>query len=200
VGPVERASNWCLSAILRVPTAAGTVFFKATARLPLFVDEGRVTQGLAELYPDRVLLPIAIDSERRWMLLDDFGPVVGWDASLETRAEVLSLFGQMQVQSTDRIDELLGLGLIDRRPAWLARQHASLLRTPISLELDDTEIEQLHALAPWFSDACDRLAAGPVPNTLVHGDLHLGNVARGDRSYVFFGLMRASLIRFSTCS
>ena len=158
-GPVEQISHWCISSILRTSTADGDVYFKATARSPLFGDEGAVTDRLAGLFPENVPRPLAIDRERRWMLLDDFGPLVGWKAALETRVEVLSLFGQMQLETAGMEDDL---------------------------GLEDAEIAQLDALVPMLVESCARLAAGPVPDTLVHGDLHLGNVAGGDGRFVFF--------------
>ena len=71
---------WSLSCVLRTPTAAGTVYFKATAGSPLFVDEGQVMRGVARLFPENVPRPLAVDQPRRWMLLDDVGPELGWNA------------------------------------------------------------------------------------------------------------------------
>jgi homogentisate 1,2-dioxygenase len=48
---VEQVRVWSMSCVLRVPTADGLVFFKATAGSPLFVDEGRVMRGLSRLTP-----------------------------------------------------------------------------------------------------------------------------------------------------
>ena len=107
VASIEQVSSWCISSILRAETKDGRVFFKATAPSPLFVDEGTVTQRLAVMFPGRVPLPIAVDPDRRWMLLDDFGPVVGWNADLETRTAVLSTFARMQLETTSQQDELL---------------------------------------------------------------------------------------------
>ena len=186
IGPVEQISNWCISAILRTETDEGAAYFKATARSPLFVEEGTVTRGLAEMFPGRVPRPIAVDSERRWMLLDDFGPVVGWKADLETRVAVLTAFARMQREAAPRRDELLALGVLDRRAEWLASEIESLLSAPADLGLDVAEAEQLAERAPWFRDACERLAAGVVPDSLVHGDLHLANVAVPNGQFVFF--------------
>jgi fructosamine-3-kinase len=185
-GPVEQVSSWCISSILRAPTAEGMVFFKATARSPLFVDEGSVTRELSRLFPENVPRVIATDSERRWMLLDDFGPVVGWKASLERRVEVLALHARLQIAAAGRVDELIAHGALDRRPAWLAAEIEALLRVPDALGLEDAELEQLAGLGPTLAAGCARLTAGAVPDTLVHGDLHMGNVARKDGRYVFF--------------
>jgi hypothetical protein len=193
IAPIEQISSWCISSILRAETENGRVYFKATARLPLFVDEGTVTRGLAAMLPGRVPAPIAVDPERRWMLLDDFGPVVGWNADVETRREVLSTFARMQLATTSRQDELLTLGALDRRPAWLASEIRSLLRSPDPLGLEEDERGRLSALEPRFVEMCERLAAGAVPDGLVHGDLHLSNVAGNNDGYVFFDWTDACL-------
>jgi Phosphotransferase enzyme family len=191
--PIEQVSSWCISSVLRAETEDGRVFFKATAHSPLFVDEGTVTQGLAVMFPGRVPLPIAVDPDRRWMLLDDFGPVVGWNADLETRTAVLSTFARMQLETTSRQGELLELGALDRRPAWLASRIVSLLRSPEAFGLEDDERDRLSALEPRFVEMCERLATGAVPDALVHGDLHLSNVAGDGDGYVFFDWTDACL-------
>lgn len=193
IAPVEQVSSWCISSILRTETRDGRVYFKATARSPLFVDEGTVTRTLATIFPGRIPAPIAVDPDRRWMLLDDFGPVVGWNTEVETRVAVLSTFARMQLETTSRQDELLELGAIDRRPAWLASRIRSLLRSPEALGLEADELDRLSALEPRFVEMCERLAAGAVPDALVHGDLHPSNVAGDGSGYVFFDWTDACL-------
>jgi hypothetical protein len=186
-GRIEQLRVWCLSCLLRVPTAEGAVFFKATAASPLFVDEGSVMRGLAQLFPGSVPEPLAVDQPRRWMLLDDLGPELGWEAPTEIRELVHRRFARIQVESSARVDELLALGCIDRRPDWLAGQVEELLADDEALsKLDDVEITRLRALAPRLVAICRGLAAQGVPDALVHGDLHLGNVARIDDRYVVY--------------
>ena len=48
------------------------------------------------------------------------------------------------------------------------------------------EIEKLRALAPKFQAMCERLAEDAIPQTLVHGDFHSGNIIVNDGSYLFF--------------
>jgi len=193
-GPVEQVSNWCISSILRAPTAERNVYVKATARSPLFVDEGAVTRGLAELFPGRVPPPLALDSAGPLMLLDDFGSPVGWKADLETKSHVLSQYAALQVESAPMLDELLALGAFDRSPEWLAGAIAGLLADRNDLlGLEPDERERLESLLPTFVEGCERLAAGPLPVTIVHGDLHLANVARGRDSYLFFDWTDASV-------
>ena len=185
-GQVEQVSNWCLSSILRAPTAEGDVYVKATARSPLFADEGAVTRGLAERFPGRVPMPLALDGPERLMLLDDFGAIVGWKAELDTKVDVLSRYAALQVESASMREDLLALGAFDRSPEWLAGAIRRLLADGGDLGLEPAERERLDALLPTFLEGCERLAAGPLPVTLVHGDLHLANVARSRDGYLFF--------------
>lgn len=186
-GPVEQLRCWALSAVLRFPTADGVVFFKATAASPLFVVEGSVMSGLAQHYPRNVPEPLAVDADRRWMLLDDVGPAVGWSAPIEEREAALQAFGRLQVDSAEHLDDLLAMGCIDRRPEWLAHETRELLADDSALVgLEEEEIANLRALEPRLLELIQRLAEGPVPSTVVHGDLHLDNVARPEGDFVFF--------------
>jgi aminoglycoside phosphotransferase (APT) family kinase protein len=186
-GPVEQVRSWSLSSVLRVPTTEGAVFFKATAALPLFVVEGRVMQGLARLHPKNVPEPVAVDMSRRWLLLDDVGPALGWSAPVEQRMAALSVFGHLQVASAKQVDALLAMGCVDRRPEWLARETRKLLADENAIAgLEADELARLRALEPRLVALCQHIARGPVPSTVVHGDLHLGNVAERDGSLVFF--------------
>lgn len=186
-GRIEQKRAWCLSCVLRVPTSTGNVFFKATVNSPLFVDEGRVMRGLARIFPKHVPRPLAVDRSRRWMLLGDLGPELGWSAPLDVRELVLRLFGLMQITSSEHIDELFAIGCVDRSPEWLARQARKLLADDAALVgLDEAEVAKLRALEPRLVERCERLAKGRVPNALVHGDLHLSNVAPRNGDYVFF--------------
>jgi hypothetical protein len=193
-GEVEQVSNWCLSSILRAPTAGGDVYVKATAASPLFGDEGAVTRSLAERFPGQIPMPLALDGDERLMLLDDFGPLVGWKAELETKLDVLSRYTALQVESESMCDDLLALGAFDRSPEWLAAAIQRLLADRDDLlGLEPEERERLESLLPSFIEGCERLAAGPLPVTLVHGDLHLANVARNRDGYVFFDWTDASV-------
>jgi aminoglycoside phosphotransferase (APT) family kinase protein len=84
-------------------------------------------------------------------------------------------------------DDLLASGLFDRSPAWLAHAIRDLLADRDDLlGLEPNERERLAACLPELLERCELLAEGPLPVALVHGDLHLANVARGRDGYVFF--------------
>ena len=186
-GPVEQVKHWCLSCILRVPTAQGLVYFKASNGSALMVNEAVLTQTLAQVFPTNMPQTLAIDSARDWMLLADFGAEIGWDASVETREAALTAFAQLQMASAAQVDALLAHGCIDRRLPTLAEQIAPLLNDAAMMNLIDAEQQQrLLAAAPRLAELCTQMAQYNVPATLVHGDMHMSNVARRGEHFVFF--------------
>jgi hypothetical protein len=188
-GTVRQARVWRLSCVLRAPTGDGDVWFKANTTSPLFVNEGVVMGTLAELFPGRVPAPLAVDPERGWMVLADFGEEVGWEVPLEVVAEVARTYARMQVKATGHVGRLLDAGCRDRRldrlaaqaRAWLAAVEATadLPGVDAATWLSPDEEAGLRAAVPRLQARCAELAGHAVPPSIVHGDLHLSNVARG---------------------
>jgi len=190
VGPVEQLKTWGISCVLRAHTVAGDVYFKAASTRALFADEPALTAALAALYPAHVPMPLAIDRERGWMLLADFGPTLDATAGRDdpaARADWLGTFGQVQRASAGHVDAFLALGCQDRRLHRLAAQVDPLLSDTAALSgLDGPEVARLRALGPRLRAMCGALAGYDVPRTLVHGDLHSGNIAVRDGAYLYF--------------
>jgi hypothetical protein len=175
---------------------AGAVWFKANTTSPLFVNEGVVMGALAGLFPGRVPAPLAVEPERGWMVLDDFGQEVGWEAPLEVVEEVARAYAGMQVEAAGHVDRLLDAGCLDRRldrlaaqaRAWLPAVEATadLPGIDAATWLSGDEAAGLRAAVPRLQARCAELAGYAVPPSLVHGDLHLSNVAGGPGGYLFF--------------
>jgi hypothetical protein len=188
-GPVEQVRVWELSCVLRAPTSAGDVWFKTSIASPLFVNEGVLLATLARLFPDHVPAPLAVDPERGWMVLPGFGAKLGWDAPLEAVEAVARTFAGMQAEAAAHVDLLLAAGCHDRRldrlaaraEAWLPEVGADgrLPAMDAATWLSEEEAAALAAAVPRIRACCEELAALAVPASLVHGDLHLGNVAEG---------------------
>lgn len=183
---LEQVKTWGISTVLRVGTDRGDLWFKVSAALPLFVNEAVVTQRLAERFPGLVPAPVAVDAERGWLLFEPF-EVVGWGASLEVRRELFGRFAGLQVRTARLTRELLGDGCLDRSLDVLERQLDELLADRRALHrLDAKEVRALRRLAPRLHELIRRLGAVGLPMTLVHGDLHPGNVARVDGELLYF--------------
>jgi len=185
--PVEQVKNWGISCVLRVRTTRGMRYFKATPALPLFANEPLVMAGLAQMFPDHIAAPLQADAQRRWMLMQDFGPLLAHDGSMLARAAMIREFCSIQRTSAARVDDLWRMGCVDRRLERLAGQLAGLLTDAEALAgLSVHEHERLQSLVPHLQRLCTHLAQGPVPQTLVHGDLYMKNVAYNAGQYRFF--------------
>jgi hypothetical protein len=205
IAPIEQIRSWGISSVLVAHTIMGDMYFKATpsvidkrpralphggsppTRPLLFGNEPALLQALAAFYPDYIPAPIAIDKERVWMLLRDFGPTRLRGAEITIWEEMLRIYGQLQVNSARHVQELLAVGCLDRNLGVLSTQIDPLLTDDEDLSrLTANEIEQLHRFAPWLKEQCSEIAKYRVPLALVHGDLHPGNIAVQDGRYVFF--------------
>ena len=199
-GLVEpRVRPWSL--VWRVPTDDGPVWFKANN--PGTVHEAVLIAALAELTPDRVLTPIAVDPARGWSLLPDGGEslrdVLARDPDLAHWERALPGYAALQLASASRADELVALGVPDQRPEVLAGLFVELLDDHEALligaegGLGAEMHERLRAEVPSYAQRCRRLADLGIPATVQHDDLHDGNVFAGDAGYRYFDWGDASV-------
>ncbi|MEU8420134.1 aminoglycoside phosphotransferase family protein [Micromonospora sp. NPDC048835] len=199
-GLVEpRLRPWSL--VWRVPTDDGPVWFKATN--PGTVHEAVLVAALAELTPDRVLTPIAVDPAQGWSLLPDGGEslrdVLARDPDLAHWERALPGYAALQLASASRADELVARGVPDQRPEVLADLFAELLDDHESLllgaegGLSPALHERLRAELPSYAERCRRLADLGIPATVQHDDLHDGNVFAGAAGYRYFDWGDASV-------
>jgi Phosphotransferase enzyme family len=192
-GPIEQPHVRPWSTVLRVPTSTGLLYFKATA--PVLMHEPALTQALARWRPDCMPQVLATDLEHGWMLLRDSGASlrsqITSDQDIWHWDKVLPLYAGLQIELSDRLDELLALGALDRRLSTLPGQYEQLLDDTAALRiglpdgLTTEEYERLRALRPRFAELCEQLASYRVPETLHHDDFHDGNIFVHDGSYIF---------------
>jgi streptomycin 6-kinase len=196
-GPIEVVKQWCLSCVLRAPTDAGSVFFKAAVDLPLFVDEPAVLEGLSTLFPNNIPTVLAREPAQRWMLMEESGKTFRWEdpPGIEIRERTVATYARMQRMAAERADALLRFGCLDRRLPVLTEQIAPLLALADTLpDLADETKAELHAFTPRLHELCAELLVYQIPSSLAHGDLHMGNVAIGeDGTLVYFDWTDACL-------
>jgi hypothetical protein len=184
-GEVEqRVRPW--ATVLRAPTTAGVVWLKAPG--PGTRAEVRLYEVLRRVVPARVLIPLAIDATRGWLLLPDGGTALARQADeaavIAALAAALPQYGQLQRDLAPHLGELLAAGVPDMRPAIMPRRFDEALA---AIDLEATARERLRAFRPTFEGWCERLASAPGTASLDHNDLHAGNVfvdaAGGARFY-----------------
>jgi Phosphotransferase enzyme family len=110
--------------------------------------------------------------------------------------EVARAHARTQVEAAAHVDLLLAAGCHDRRldrlaaeaETWLPALEATgrLPAIDAATWLSAGEMAALRAAVPRLVASCAELAALAVPPSIVHGDLHLGNVARGPEGFLLF--------------
>ncbi|HEY8885265.1 MAG TPA: phosphotransferase, partial [Chloroflexota bacterium] len=94
---------------------------------------------------------------------------------------------RLQSDCRDRVDRLLAAGLPDHRPSQLAAEIDMLLDDPITQRaVPAPQLARLRAQAPRLRALCAEVADSFPSATLIHGDLHPGNVAVRDSRPIFF--------------
>lgn len=195
--PIAQFDSWGLTCLMLAETDQGNVFFKTAPDIPLFANEPLVMQGLATRFPGLVPMPIAIEPEQRWMLLADFGKTFydqSTTLSVETQSKIIRVFGELQVKAVSQEAELSKIGCLDRRLDHLM-DHANALLTDerIMSNLERDEVQRLHAAMPQLNDMCNQLRCFNIPETLIHGDLGMGNVAGTAVQPIFFDWTEAAI-------
>ncbi len=165
-GAPVQVKTWNLSSIWRVPTAAGTVWLKHVP--PFFAHEPLVLDALGPFAP----VPKLLAGEPARMLLAD---VAGYDCYDATEPQLMAMTDalvdlQLEVGPTPL--PLLELGLPDwRQPAFL-RLAAGVIERDAPADVAD----RLHRLVDDLPARFAALAECGLPDVLVHGDFHPGNV------------------------
>jgi hypothetical protein len=178
-GPAEEVKIRPWSAVLRQPTAAGDVYFKAN--LPTLANEPGLTRLLHGICPEHVLGVLADEPGEGWMLQADGGPtlgsLLGGPHDLVRLERMLAAYAEVQVRAAGHVDELVAAGAPDRR----------LPRLRVLFEdLVAEDHPDFMALAGRLGDLAGRLDSYGLPATIDHSDLHAWNVlAPGDRYIVF---------------
>jgi aminoglycoside phosphotransferase (APT) family kinase protein len=175
-GPTEVHRVWSISAVLRVPTDGGELWFKACC--DHFRAEAAILHRVARRLPDLVPVVVAVDDDRGWLLME---PLVG--ASDDDRApgapEALTpLWAAAQQASLGWLDELTDAGCPDRSVEPTLAAWRRVVATSPEMEL--LSAEERTALSSSTDEVEARvreLWSCGIPDTLSHGDLHLGNVA-----------------------
>lgn len=200
-GPIDRVHQVPWSTVLRVPTTAGHVYFKAP--MPALVHEAALTQALSRWRPNCILPLLAVELERGRMLLPDGGTrlreVIRAAGDSRPWEVVLPAYAALQMDMVSRREELRALGVPDRGLAVLPSRFEELLGNEWVLSIDQPdrltgdEVEHLRQPVPILTETCHDLARYAIPESLDHQDLNDGNIFVGDGHPIFFDCSEASI-------
>lgn len=199
-GPAQEVRVMPWSAVYRVTTDRGDVYFKACG--PSQAHEPALAVWLAAARPDCMIPVWAADAARGWYMMPAGGPTLtsaiaaGGDEAAHWR-RVLALQAAVQRDVMPAADELLAMGVLDRRPRRLPGLFAALLGQPDRLlvgepdALTPADVARLRALQPRLTAIGDELAAIGPPDTFIHDDFHEDHIFADRRldgawRYVFF--------------
>jgi len=179
---------WSLSAVLRVPCDPAPVWFKASCRH--FHAEPALTRLVVDMLPEHAPPVIAVDEDRGWLLMDDMpgadeeheeAPPAGMGAAAGRIAATL------QLRSLEHLDDIEAAGVPVRGLAETMHGFDEVLATSVELaELTADELAAARALRDDVHAVVEQLASLGLPDTLVHGDLHPGNIAHDGDSLVLY--------------
>ncbi len=184
---IEPHRSWCISYLAKIYTTSADIFyFKATIALPLFVDEGAIMAYLNGLFPALVPAPVAFDMEQQWFISADFGDV-STNLDRKSRFAMLRKVAAMQIESASKVPELLANGCIDRRLPHFLQQINDRFQEPASFAgLTEVETKQLQGALPKIKRRAEMFLTSPLPATLIHGDLHQGNIHLSGQAVTIF--------------
>ncbi|WP_326559602.1 aminoglycoside phosphotransferase family protein [Micromonospora sp. NBC_01796] len=174
-GSQQRA--WNLSTIWRLdpeePAGSGTpVWLKQVP--PFFRHEATVLRWLGREAPDLAPALLAADDHNGRMLLDHVPGDDWYGVDVTGRDTIAADQHRIQLASVPYAQSLVDRGVPDRRGALLTR---TVVDTLVASGVDLSGVRRL------LDDLDHRLAAIAgcgLPDTLVHGDLHPGNVRYDD--------------------
>ncbi len=171
---------WSRSCVLMFATDAGVVYFKAAPFY--FAHEPTLLQHLAESFPDSVPEVLAMNVERRWILMrESAGESLSLCRLPDLWEAAIRAYSQLQLNISRNPEEVIALGCPHRPVEKLVTDACPLLsdqeammkgRHGLKLE----EVARLRSRTAQLETMCRRLASFRIPDTLEHGDLHVANI------------------------
>ena len=172
----RQVRTWNLSSVWRLPLEDGAAWLKVLP--PFLSDESRLLPHL-----DPSVVPTVLASDGRRALLDDVPGEDLYDATGPLLERMVTLLVGLQVTWAGRVDELRALGVADWRLERLGERAGQALARTAS-QLDREVVRTCSALVDRLAERAAQIASCGVPDTLVHGDFHPGNLRGDDRTLV----------------
>lgn len=176
-GEPEQMRTWNLSTLWRLPTADGRVWLKAVP--DFFAHEGAVIDWIGS--PEA---PVLVDFAPGRALVEDIVGTPNHDvvdpAALRPMVRSLTT---LQQRSLGRLGELAALGVPDRRLPSMIQPVAGVVED-WGTDLEVSQRRALDELVVALPARVSMIESCGVPDSLVHGDFHPGNVAGTPGAYV----------------
>jgi hypothetical protein len=170
-GDPVQVRSWNLSSIWRIPVGGQTAWLKVVP--PFFGHEGAMIEALAG-----GPVPSLLGRDGCRVLMADVPGEDMYDAALPRLLDMVTTLVGIQASRIGRVNELLAMGLPDWRGPALSDAIADVTRRSAG-ELSNEETSVLDRFIDDLPDRLLEIEACGLPDTLVHGDFHAGNVRGG---------------------
>lgn len=164
-----------LGSVLRAESDGRATFLKCAP--PAFPHEASVTYALWRRLPEAVPAVIATDPGENWLLMHDYAGQLVDEGPESAWPEALASVAALQRSSIRWASDIVAAGG-QVRPLDQLASAIPLLQDHDRFErrLDQETRDAWVAATPRLVDACAALIDIGLPDTLIHGDLHPGNV------------------------
>jgi hypothetical protein len=186
-------------ALLHVRSDDGSDYWlKATGKPN--VHELSITSRLSELCPN--LLPKLVATRDDWnaWLSEDAGKPLADAPTAEAFVCATKTFASLQLQTFDNVGALLAAGAFDQRLPLLRCHVESVIAYLVdamtrqrSTKVAPLSSDRLLELGEIVREACIRLEALGIPDSLIHNDLNPGNILFDGTDYVFTDWAEAAI-------
>jgi hypothetical protein len=167
--PPVQIKTWNLSSLWRLPLADESAWLKSVPAF--FRHEGALIEALGPDAP----VPRLLGHEPGRLVMRHIPGEDLFDATHEQRIAMLDMLVGLQCAWSARVDELLALGSPDWRARSLTRAIENTFeRTRHELDAEDAKI--VESFVAHLDVRFGALDACGIPDSLVHGDFHPGNV------------------------
>ena len=141
-----------------------------------FKAEARVHPTVAHLFPDLVPSLIAAEESEGWLLMEPMSGAEEGDRAEGAGLEVATRWSAAQIEAVAHVGHLVAGGCRMRGVEETLGAFHQVLTTSTELALlSDDELEAVRTCR--IDPLVREFWATGIPDTLSHGDLHLGNVA-----------------------
>lgn len=169
-------------ALVRFRMRDGSAYWLKATGVPN-VHELDVTAALSELCPEYLPPLIAVRSDWNAWLMKDAGQPLETGACLFELEQAVVSMAALQKTTIGLTEELLATGVVDQRIAVLRERSIEVfdyleeaMAQQTSTKVPRLERRRLSEIGNILEDACFRMEALHIPDTVMHGDMNRGNI------------------------
>jgi hypothetical protein len=179
-GSLRTHRVWAISAVYQVPTEEGSLWLKACC--DHFRAEAAILHRVSRRLPDLVPVVVAAADAEGWLLMEPLAGAGDDDRAAGAAEALAPVWAAAQLASLGWLDELHAAGCPDRglEPTIVAWRAVLDGHPELALLAEDERAAVLASTDEVEARVRELWSTG-LPDTLSHGDLHLGNVAYDGR-------------------